>query len=95
MDILEKMNAKFNNTIYQARSDRVNECPPFYQSSNYINDCTIKFADHHLLQPSLFPNGSVCGHLHEIRSINFTTQCSSYYCRKINVNPVNLKLKTI
>lgn len=72
-----------------------------------------KFTDEHLLQPSSFPNGSVCGHLHEIRRINFgsskqnpesakANELSSNFVpnndnksyKKINIKPVDLKIKT-
>jgi len=82
MNLLENLNLKFDNSIYRVGN------------SMTIRDSQIKFTDEHLLQPSLFPNGSVCGHLHEIRSINFTTQCNNNYYRKINVKPVNLKIKS-
>ena len=53
-----------------------------------------KFTNEHLLQPSSFPNGSVCGHLREIRSINFAPTNNNTKHRKINIKPVNLKIKT-
>lgn len=53
-----------------------------------------KFTDEHLLRPSSFPNGSVCGHLREIRSINFAPKNNNINYRKINIKPVNLKIKT-
>jgi len=65
----------------------------YNQISNNITNCNIKFTDDHLLGPSVFPNGSVCGHLHEIRSINFKSHCNNKCCRKINIKPVDLKIK--
>ena len=56
----------------------------------YIN---IQFNDNHLLQPSSFPNGSVCGHLREIRKIDFAPQNNNVKYKKLNVKPVNLKIK--
>lgn len=53
----------------------------------------IQFEDKHNLKPSSFPNGAVCGHLHEIRSINFNSQNFNINNRKLNVKPVNLKMK--
>ena len=70
------------------------------QSKNNLscNTCkliSIKFEDKHNLLPSLFPNGSVCGHLHEIRSINFNKQKCILNNKKININPINLKIKNL
>lgn len=81
MNLLENREMKFDNFIYGVGN------------SITTRDRHIKFTDEHLLKPSLFPNGSVCGHLHEIRSINFTARCTNNYCRKINIKPVNLKMK--
>lgn len=62
-------------------------------SSTSFKSIDIQFKDNHLLQPSSFPNGSVCGHLREIRKIDFSPKNSNINYRKINVNPVNLKIK--
>jgi len=62
-------------------------------SSTSFKSIDIQFNDNHLLQPSSFPNGSVCGHLREIRKIDFSPQNSNINYRKINVKPVNLKIK--
>jgi len=65
-------------------------------NNNIICQCfslDIQFNDNHLLQPSSFPNGSVCGHLREIRKIDFSPQNSNINYRKINIKPVNLKIK--
>lgn len=80
MNLLENLNIKFDDSIFQVGKS--------------ICNCQIKFTDEHLLLPSLFPNGTVCGHLHEIRSINFSKQNNNKSYRKINVKPVNLKIKS-
>ena len=62
---------------------------------NILENINIQFKDQHLLQPSPFPNGSVCCHLCEIRGINFSSQYYNHNkFRKINIKPVNLKIKT-
>jgi len=66
---------------------------PYEFSSISFKSIDIQFNDNHLLQPSSFPNGSVCGHLREIRKIDFSPKNSNIKYRKINVNPVNLKIK--
>lgn len=50
-----------------------------------------------ILPPSCFPEGCVCGHLHEFRNIGFKQQISrtcSLQSRKLNVNPINIKLRS-
>lgn len=79
MNILENLNMQSNNLVCSCFS---------HFSSNYI-----QFKDQHLLRPSSFPNGSVCGHLREIRSINFNQQNYNMNYRKINIKPVNLKIR--
>ena len=88
MDILGSRDIKFDNSVVS----HLKFDSSIYQVGSLMKN-HIKFTDQHLLQPSLFPNGSVCGHLHEIRSINFTNQCNKNYCRKINIKPVNLRIK--
>lgn len=47
------------------------------------------------LPPSIFPSGCVCGHLHEFRKINFNSKLiSPCEKHKININPVNIKLRS-
>lgn len=57
----------------------------------------IQFKENYTLQPSDFMNGCVCGHLHEIRCINFNhiihNDENNAIAVKCNVPPVNVKLK--
>jgi hypothetical protein len=81
MSILENLSMQSNNLVCSCFGN-------FNSKNNYI-----QFKDEHPLRPSSFPNGSVCGHLREIRSINFDPQNYNINYRKINIKPVNLKIR--
>jgi hypothetical protein len=63
------------------------------QLSNFNKNSPPIFNDVHNLRPSGFPNGCVCGHLCEIRCINFDMN-KNLSNMKMNVQPVNIKIRS-